>query len=147
MVAHRRLSGFGLWLGVAVSAIAIPLALGPASMAQAFWSDSGSGSGAAAAATMPTGTAPSGSARSTAVTITFSAAYMADGTAVAGYRVSRYNSSGTPATVHAGCSGVITKTICTEDSVPTGTWFYTVTPVQGSWTGGQSPQSASITVT
>jgi len=146
MLAHRRLPGFRLSLAAVVSAVAIPLGLGPTSTAQAFWSGSGAGSGAGAATTMPTGAAPSGSAESNAVTISFSAAHMSNGTAVAGYEVSRYNASGTQVTVNAACSGVITTTTCTEQSVAAGTWYYTVTPVQGHWTGGQSPKSAPITV-
>lgn len=32
-----------------------------------------------------------------------------------------------------------------HDSVPAGTWVYTVTPVEQGWTGGASPASNSIT--
>jgi hypothetical protein len=124
MVIHRRLSSFRLWLAAGVSAAAIPLVLYPTSTALAFWSPSGTGSGAAAATTMPTGTAPSGSAQSNAVTISFSAAHMASGTVVAGYQVSRFNASRTRVTVNAPCSGVITATTCTEQSVGPGTWYY-----------------------
>ena len=146
MLAYRRPSGARLWLAAIASAVAIPLALGPTSIAQAFWSGSGAGSGTGAATTMPTGTAPSESAVSNAVTISWSVAHMANGTAVAGYKVSRYNSSGTQVTVNSACSGVITATTCTEQSVGAGSWNYTVTPVQKNWTGGQSPESAPITV-
>jgi len=146
MLAYRRLSGARLWFAAIVLAVAIPLVLGPTSIAQASWSGTGAGSGSAAATTMPTGTAPSGSVQSQAVTISWSAADMANGTAVAGYKVNRYNSSGTEETVNTACSRVITTTTCTEQSVGAGTWYYTVTPVQGNWTGSQSPESAPITV-
>ncbi|MGO9196515.1 MAG: hypothetical protein ACLQK4_05245 [Acidimicrobiales bacterium] len=147
MVAHRRLSASRRpWLAVVLSAVTIPLVLGPTSTAQAFWFGAGAGSGTGAATTMPTGTAPSGSALSNAVTISWSVANMADGTAVAGYKISRYNSSGTQVTVNSACSGVVTATTCTEQSVGAGTWYYTVTPVEENWTGGQSPESAPITV-
>ncbi len=96
---------------------------------------------------MPTGTAPAGSASGTAVTISWSAATMANGVAVAGYIINRYNSStGAPATVGAGCSGVVTTTTCTEPSVAPGTWVYTETPVQLNWTGSHSPESPPIVV-
>ena len=63
MVAHRRLSASRCpWLAVVLSAVTIPLVLGPTSTAQAFWFGAGAGSGTGAATTMPTGTAPSGSA-------------------------------------------------------------------------------------
>ncbi|MGO9559701.1 MAG: hypothetical protein ACLPQS_02740 [Acidimicrobiales bacterium] len=129
-------------------AVPVALALGPASVALAAWSTQGSGSAAGAAPTMPTGTAPSGSAVSQSVTISWSAADMSNGTAVAGYVVKRYNSStGAPATVGTGCSGTVAATTCTEQSVALGTWVYTVTPVQVNWTGVQSPESSPITVT
>jgi hypothetical protein len=72
---------------------------------------------------------------------------MGNGTAVAGYTISRYNvSTGASATVNASCSGTVTSTTCTEDSVPAGTWAYADTPVQDHWTGGQSPESAPVLV-
>jgi hypothetical protein len=148
MLAYRRpCRVHHLPLAAIVLAVAIPLALGPTSIAQAFWSDSGAGSGTAAATTMPAGTAPTGSAASTTVTISWSAAHMANGTAVAGYKVTRYNSSGTQFTPGTACGGVLTTTTCSEQTVPVGTWFYTVTPEQKNWSGAQSPESAAITVT
>ena len=145
MPAIRRASSSRLWAAIA-PLVAIPVVLGPTSIAQASWSASGAGTGAGAATTMPTGTAPTGRASSTAVTINWAVAHMANGTAVAGYEVTRYNASGTQTTVNAACSGVITTTTCTEQQVGTGSWYYTVTPVQGNWTGGQGPDSAPITV-
>lgn len=103
--------------------------------------------GAGAAAVMPTGTAPTGRAAGAAVTINWSAAEFQNGAAVAGYVVNRYDAStGTTETLGAGCSGVVTTTTCTEQSVPAGTWVYTDTSVQMTWTGGQSPASARIVV-
>jgi hypothetical protein len=127
--------------------LAAPLALAPVSTAMAAWSATGSGSGAGAATAMPTGVTPSGSAAGDDVTVTWSAADMADGTAVAGYTVSRTNVS-TETTVAAGgtCSGVVTQTTCTDSPVPAGDWVYQDTPVERNWTGGQSPASATIVV-
>ncbi len=147
MIVDRRAFRVPLWSLALSLAGGVSLALGPASPALAAWSAHGSASAAGAATVMPTGTAPSGSASGVNVTISWTAAKMASGTAVAGYTISRYNaSSGASATVNANCSGTVTTTTCTEDSVPAGTWVYTDTPVQGHWTGGQSPDSASITV-
>ncbi|HEV2361854.1 MAG TPA: hypothetical protein VGS21_09150, partial [Acidimicrobiales bacterium] len=91
--------------------------------------------------------APSGSASGGSVTISWAAALMGNGTAVAGYVIRRYNSvNGAPATVGARCSGVVVATSCTESPVPSGSWVYTVTPVQMSWTGHESAPSGTITV-
>jgi hypothetical protein len=115
--------------------------------AAAAWSSAGGGTAAGSATVMPTGTAPSGGAAGDAVTISWAAADMSNGTAVQGYVIHRYNAStGAMAVVGPSCSGVVTSTTCTESSVPPGQWVYTDTPVQDSWTGGQSPQSSPITV-
>jgi hypothetical protein len=140
-VAPRTLS---LIVGISLAATA---ALGQAVPASAAWSANGSGSGAGAAAVMPAGTAPHGTVSGTSVTVTWSAATLSSGSAVAGYVISRYNATtGTQATVGAGCSGVITTTACTEVGVTGGSWVYRDTPVEVNWTGGQSPDSAPVTV-
>jgi hypothetical protein len=127
--------------------LAVALALGQASPVSAAWSGPGSGSGAGAAATMPTGTTPRATVSGTSVTVTWSAATLSNGAAVAGYVVSRYNSStGATATIGAGCSGVVTTTSCTELGVTAGSWVYTDKPVEVNWNGGQSPDSAPVTV-
>lgn len=113
----------------------------------AAWSAPGSGPAAGAAATMPTGGAPAAAATSGSVTVRWPAVAMSNGTPVAGYLVKRFDATtGAAATVGPGCSGIINTTTCTEQSVPVGTWVYTDTPVQLSWTGGQSPPSPPITV-
>jgi hypothetical protein len=128
-------------------AVAVPFALAPASVALAAWSTQGQGNAAGAATVMPNGTAPTGAAVSASVTITWTAAQFPNGAAVAGYVINRYNATtGAPATVNAGCSGVVTTTTCTEQSVQPGTWVYTDTPVQLTWTGGTSPDSAPVVV-
>jgi hypothetical protein len=143
---HRVCSRIALYL-FAVS-VAVPLGLAPAPAALAAWSAAqGPGSATGAATVMPSGTAPSGSAASASVTISWSAAKFPNGTAVAGYVINRYNAiTGALATVNAGCSGVVTTPTCTEQSVQPGTWVYTDTPVQLTWTGGASPDSAPIVV-
>jgi hypothetical protein len=125
--------------------LSVLIALGSFLPASAAWSTVGTGSGAGAAAVMPSGTAPSGTGLGTTITITWATATFPDGNPVAGYLINRYNAStGAQATVGAGCAGVITNTTCTETAVPTGTWVYTDTPVQSSWTGGASPRSQPI---
>lgn len=129
------------------TAVVTPVTFGPASAAFAAWSAGGSGRGGAAATTMPTGSTPSGSVIGSSVTVTWNTANMVNGSPVAGYVINRSNASnGGPATVGAGCSGMVTTTTCTEQSVPAGTWIYTDTPVQANWTGGASNNSAAITV-
>lgn len=133
-------------LALAIAAV-VCLVIGPSSPALAAWSAQASGSAAGAATVMPTGTAPSGSVSGLNVTISWNAAKMGNGAAVAGYTISRYNAAtGASVTVAAGCSGTVTSTTCTEDIVPAGTWLYTDTPVQEHWTGGQSPDSTAVVV-
>lgn len=113
--------------------------------AYASWGGAGSGSGAAKALQLPSATAPSATASVHSVTVTWTAATIG-GQNVSGYTVKRYNAAGTAQTVGAGCSGTISGLTCTETSVPSGPWRYTVTPLQGGWTGNESPQSSSVTV-
>lgn len=118
-----------------------------AATAIAAWSASGSGSAAGGALTMPAGNTPTASATGSNITVSWSAATFANGTAVAGYVVQRYDAStGAAATVGASCSGTVTSTTCTEQNVPAGRWTYTDTPVQQSWTGAQSSASSPVSV-
>jgi hypothetical protein len=129
-------------------ALAVTLAGALAGPASATWSAPGSGSAAGAAATMPTGATPSAHASGTSVTVTWSAAKFASGTAVAGYTIARYNATtGATATVGSACSGTISATTCTELDVAAGSWVYTDTPVDQNWRGVASAESASVTVT
>jgi hypothetical protein len=133
--------------GATVGAIAALLMLTPASVAFAAWSTRATGSGAGAAATMPNGVVPSGSVSGTSVTLSWPTADLSSGAPVAGYVISRYNAAnGSPTTVGASCSGIIATTSCTEQAVPTGSWVYTVTPVQGNWSGAASAPSAPLSV-
>ena len=131
-------------LGVSLG---IALLLAPSGLSLAAWSAAASGGGTGAAPLMPTGATPSGASSSSSVTVSWAAAELSNGTPVAGYVLNRYNSStGAPSTVGAGCSGIVTATSCTEESVPAGTWVYTDTPVQMNWTGTASAESAPIVV-
>jgi Bacterial Ig domain len=68
-----------------------------------------------------------------------------------GYLIERYAVSGGGAIAPgASCSGLrqgaSAPLSCTESSVPTGRWQYTVTPKYYSWLGAESPKSASATI-
>jgi hypothetical protein len=96
---------------------------------------------------MPSGEQPTVSASGSSITVRWPAAALANGVDVAGYTISRYNSStGAVATVGSGCSGVVAATTCTEVNVPAGSWVYTDTPAQVNWTGGQSAESAPVVI-
>jgi len=133
--------------------VLLALALAPAlavlvpSAVFAAWSTQGQGAAAGAALQMPAGSAPTASVSGAGVTVSWPAATYPGGAASAGYQVDRFNAAtGAPAAVGTGCSGVVGATTCTEQNVPAGTWSYTDTPMQGSWAGGQSPQSAPVVV-
>lgn len=116
-------------------------------VALAAWTASGAGSASSKAFSMPTGDTPTVSVLGRNVTVSWSASTFDNGDPVAGYVVSRYPNGGGPAqTVLADCGGTITGTSCTEHAVPAGTWRYTITPVHGSWTGGEGSLSAAVTV-
>ena len=132
--------------GFVATAAAVLLAVGPTSIATAAWNPTATGSAAASADTMPTGGTPTATANGTAVSVSWPAATLPSGPTVAGYTVSRYNSiNGAPSTVGGTCTGVVTTTSC-SDRAPSGSWVYTDTPVQLSWTGTESPPSAPVTV-
>ncbi len=134
-------------LSVAVLALALLLGALPA---QAFWTTTtaAGGYGAAAATTVATGATPTVAVSGSTVTVSWAASTLANGQAVAGYEVGRYQ-VGQPAVVTpgAGCSGRVAALTCAETSVPDGSWRYTVTPVVGtSWRGGESAQSSTAVV-
>jgi len=127
--------------------LAVSVALGSAAPAMAVWATGGIGSANGAASVMPTGNAPAGSAVGSSVTVSWSPATFLNGVPVAGYVVTRSNAvTGSTGTVGSGCAGIVVTTSCTEASVPSGTWIYSDTPVQMTWTGGQSAGSAPILV-
>ena len=143
----RRLRDVRAWFAFGpclLAALVVWVGFSP-TVARAAWSSGGSGHASALAYVMPSGTPPAGAANGGAVTIRWAAATFTNGVPVEGYVINRYNSiTGQQASVGAACSGVITTTTCTEQGVPSGTWVYTDTPVQFSWSGAQSP---GVTVT
>ena len=105
--------------------------------------------GQAKAGTLPGGQTPSGSLSARNITVswaqtTFQSADIGTLTG-GGYIVTRYAESalGTPITPGAGCAGTLTSVLtCTENSLPTGRWKYTVTPKYYNWLGAESSKSA-----
>jgi hypothetical protein len=132
---------------LALTPLALSLALVPASSALATWATHGSGTAAGAASVMPTGSTPASTVAGSSVTVSWPASTLPGGAPVGGYIVNRFDAvNGAPATVGSGCNGVVATMTCTEQSVPAGSWVYTVTPVQLNWTGGESPESAAVVV-
>lgn len=115
-----------------------------AGTAVASWNANGSGHGYSGARTLGSPAAPTVSASGRQVTVNWSAP--STGAPSTGYVVKRYDDSNNQATIGSGCSGTVTGTSCTETSVPTGTWTYTVTAARGNWRGTESPKSGSVTI-
>ena len=132
---------------LAVAAAVLALTAGIGSVAWAAWSASPSGQAEAVALTMPAGGTPRAVDSGSSVQLAWPASTFASGASVEGYLVTRYDTATqTPHTPGAGCSGTVTTTSCTETSVPSGSWTYTVTPVQGGWHGAESPHSPTVVV-
>jgi hypothetical protein len=112
----------------------------------ASWTAGTSGSGRGLAQSLPDGAAPVALVSGRNVTVTWNQVQMSGGTPVSGYRVRRYQNGGAVQTIGSACSGVITGTSCTESNVPTGTWRYSIQPVQGGWTGLESQKGAATAV-
>jgi hypothetical protein len=123
-------------------ALGVALALGGAGTAQAHWTHPGGGSASARAVTLPAGATPVAAVAARNVTVTWAASMLADGSAVAGYAVRRYDASGAVQAGGPGCAGTVPGLTCTEEGVPPGDWRYAVVPVQGEWSGGAGPRSA-----
>jgi hypothetical protein len=119
-------------------------------VAHASWTVGASGAGAAEAKTMlgVGGNVPTGSVAGSSVTLTWTASLFVDGATIPSYVIRRFNSiTSAEAFVLSACAGIVSGTTCTENSVPIGSWKYTVTPAAGVWRGAQSAQSEAILVT
>jgi hypothetical protein len=117
---------------------------GPA--ANAFWQTLSSNAGAAKADSIPAVAAPTASTSAGSAAVSWVQGSTAAGRPVAGYTVARYASAtgGTKVAASGGCVGTITALTCTEAALPSGTWFYTVTPVLGAWAGVESARSGGV---
>ena len=118
--------------------------------ANAFWTAVSNGGGAAAVAdAVAAGTTPSTSVSAGNVTLAWTASTTLAGRPVTGYTVARYSSASGGTKVPAGgtCAAQpIAGLGCIDQGVPTGTWYYTVTPVLGQWQGVESVRSAGAAV-
>lgn len=133
------------WLVFVAVATLAPL-IGHLPSADAAWAAGGTGLATGAATVMPAGAAPTATADGNVVTVSWPTVNMASGASVAGYLVQRFNASnGASAAVGGTCSGIVATPRCRE-IVSSGSWFYTVTPVQLTWSGAQSPPGNTLLV-
>src|SRR6266511_3770363 len=119
----------------------IALAATCVGVASASWLTSALGSGRAAAQNVNAGNQPTVQAVGSTVTVSWSASTLSGGGPVEGYQVKRYNSSNVLQVIGPNCAGTVAGLTCTEMSVLNGDWKYSVTPVQGSWSGTESPKT------
>jgi hypothetical protein len=146
--ARRRTAS----LTATVVAALLAIFAGQPGVALAYWSQTGSGTGTAQTDTLGAATPPAAAVSGTSVTLTWSAVTTTAGHPVTGYKIRRYaNASGgtgvTPGGTCAGDSnGIVSATSCTDQGLTTGsTYYYTVTPVLNSWTGGESSPRTQAT--
>lgn len=126
---------------------AFVLLLGSATAAYGFWAALTNSSNAAAAAdTLSPGSKPAVTASANAVSVTWAGGTTVNGRAATGYLVTRYSTAtgGTGTAATGGCAGTVTTLTCTEQNVPGGLWYYTVTPSISLWTGAESTRSTGI---
>jgi hypothetical protein len=126
---------------------ALFLLLASGSAAFAFWASVSSSNYAAAAAdTLSPVGKPDAAAAGSSVTVTWQAGSTVAGRPATGYTVARYNAAtgGTKTPATGACAGTLTALNCTEQFVPGGTWYYTITPAIALWTGAESPRSNGV---
>ena len=127
-------------IGLAAAVLVVPTA-------SAAWAGAGVGNGGSRAKSLAAANVPAASASKRNVTLTWSASTFAEGGAVPGYVVRRYNATtGALDAIRASCTGIVSALNCTENSVPAGNWQYTVTAAAGSWRGVESGKSAPLKV-
>lgn len=132
------------------------LALLPATPAAAWWGAGGSGLGNAATDVLPAGNQPAASSNVQTVTVTWTQTTFhgsfVGAFANGGYTVLRYPAAGGAAQTPGGtCAGTISGATaslsCQDPGVAIGSWKYTVKPMLGTWTGNESPLSATVVTT
>lgn len=151
-MSHRdtRQAGARSWNRIAVIVAGAALLSWAGPGANAFWTAASNGGTAAAAAdAVAAGATPSTSVSAGNVTLAWNASTTLASRPVSGYTVARYPSASGGAGVPAGgtCAGTVAAGLgCVDQGVPTGTWYYTVTPVLGPWQGAESARSAGAAV-
>jgi hypothetical protein len=118
---------------------AVVLLLGVAGGASAYFTSHGTGTASASVGTLNPPSNVTTQQTGADVTISWSAATLSSGGSVQGYRVKRSDN-----TTICGSPTLVTSLSCTDTSVPSGTYTYTVTAVYNSFTA--SAASSSITV-
>jgi len=132
---------FALSLVVAVVAVGFP------GGAAAGWTKPSSGSSQAKAKTLGAGNAPTTTVAGHKVTVRWTASSYAEGGNAAGYLIKRYNAvTGVVQTIGSACNGTIAALTCVENSVPTGSWQYSVTPATANWRGPEGAKSTTVVV-
>jgi hypothetical protein len=129
----------------AAGALAVVLALLPATAALAAWTAASSGSAQARSQAMPAGPTPSVSVQGRNVTVSWPASTLPGGEAVSGYQVRRrLVATGALATIGAACNTVQSGLTCTETAVDPGSWSYGITPLLAQWTGTEGTRAPAI---
>ena len=152
MSKHRHSTGpgvtFGLWNRIAVIVAGILLVSWGGPAATAFWGSISGGSGVATADAVAQGSKPITAVSGTSVTVTWTASTTAAGRPVTGYSIARYATAaaGTGIAAAGTCTGTIAALSCVDNNVPTGTWYYAVTPLLSAWQGAESTRSAPTAV-
>ncbi|WP_168928708.1 beta strand repeat-containing protein [Sinomonas albida] len=132
--------------GTALLAAAL-LVAGSGGAAFAYWqAASGTQNAVAGADALAQGPTPVATAARQSVTVSWAASATAGGHAASGYTVRRYSTStgGSPVPAGAGCAGALAALSCTETGVPAGTWYYTVTPLLGNWSGAEGGRGSGV---
>ncbi|MBT2513137.1 hypothetical protein J7E82_06180 [Arthrobacter sp. ISL-30] len=132
---------------VVVVGVALVSWAGPA--ASAFWSTMSSGNYAAAKAdTVAGGATPTTAVSGGSVTVSWAATTTSAGRPVTGYSIARSTAAvgGTKVQAAGSCAGTVSGVTCTDTNVPTGTWYYSVTPSLSLWQGTEGSRSAATAV-
>jgi hypothetical protein len=139
----------GRWNRIVVIVVGILLVSWGGPAASAFWSTVSSSNFAAANAdTVNQGAKPAAAVGLAGnVTVTWTASTTAAGRSATGYSIARYASAtgGTKVAAAGTCTGTVAALSCT-DTAPTGTWYYTVTPMLSLWQGTESLRSTGSVV-
>lgn len=139
---------FGFWNRMAVIVVGILLVSWGGPAATAFWGSVSGGSGAAKADAVAQGSTPLTAVSGANVTVTWTASTTAAGRSVTGYSIARYATAtaGTRIAAAGSCTGTIATLSCVDSNVPTGTWYYAVTPLLSAWQGVESTRSVGTSV-
>ena len=106
----------------------------------AAWTAVGAGAAAVGASRAPAAPAPTASPTVGGAVVSWTTI-----TGATGYRVRRFDASGSPA-LPAGACATAASSPCLDSPAPAGTWTYGVRGVMASWTGSEGPTGAPVVV-